>query len=93
MGFIEGAVETRGVDGAKKEVVMGIGIDHSKGLEVTRPGAVCGMDEDAGGIDMLEEAIDILEGGIDIVEGGMLDIEEKPMDDDATPGKRLWRLL
>lgn len=86
MGFIEGAAETRGVEGAKKAVVMGICIDHSKGLEVTRPGAVCGMDEDAEGIDMVE-------GGIDIVEEGMLGSEEKPMDDDAAPGKRLWRLL
>lgn len=82
MGFIEGAVETRGVDGVKKAVVMGIGIDHSKGLEVTRLGAVCDMDEDAGGID-------IVEGGIDIVEGGKLGSEEKPMDDEAAPGKRL----
>lgn len=74
------------MDGAKKAVVMGIGIDHSKGLEVTRLGVVCGMDEDAGGIDMVA-------AGIDIVEEGMLGSEEKPIDDDAAPGKRLWRLL
>lgn len=79
MGFIEGAVETRGVDGAKKVVVMGIGIDHSKELEVTRLDVVCGMDEDAGGAAIVEE--------------GMLGSEEKPMEDDAAPGKRLWRLL